>query len=52
MPRWRSGVLHASVAIPPGEMTFYARHGELFSTWFGAAGLLLALGMIFKRPRA
>lgn len=50
MPRWQPGVLHASVPIPPADVTFYARHGDLFSTWFGSAGLLLALGLIFKRP--
>ena len=51
LPRWQPGVLHASVALPPGEVTFYARHGNVFSITAGLVGLALALVLILTRPR-
>jgi apolipoprotein N-acyltransferase len=52
LPRWQSGVLHASVTLPPGEITFYANYGDLFSITAGIAGLVLAIVLIIKRPRS
>jgi apolipoprotein N-acyltransferase len=51
MPRWRPGVLHATVSLPPGEMTFFAEHGDLLSIWFGAGGVFLGLIFVFTRSR-
>lgn len=49
IPRWRPGVLHASVPLPPGEITFYAKHGDVFPIGFGIAGLALSVALIRTR---
>jgi apolipoprotein N-acyltransferase len=52
IPRWQPGVLHASVSLPPGEITFYAKHGDVIPVGAGIAGLVLAIVLILKRPRS
>lgn len=49
IPRWEPGVLHATVPLPPGEVTFYASHGDIIPITAGLTGLALALALIFSR---
>jgi apolipoprotein N-acyltransferase len=49
LPPFTKGVLHASVPLTGGGITFYALHGDVFSMAGGAAGLLLALAILFTR---
>ncbi len=51
IPRWQPGVLHASVALPPGEITFYAKHGDVIPIGAGIAGLLLSVALLMTRRK-
>lgn len=51
IPRWKAGVLHASVPYPKGGITFYARNGELFSMLAGCAGLAILFLNLLKPHR-
>jgi apolipoprotein N-acyltransferase len=49
MKPFTRGVLHASVPLPAGGITFYAAHGDIVPMSAGVAGFLLALTMLFTR---
>lgn len=49
LPRWKQGVLHASVPLVPGGLTFYAAHGDVIPIAAGIAGLVLAVMLLFIR---
>ncbi len=49
LPRWKQGVLHASVPLTSGGITFYVAHGDVIPIAAGIAGLVLAGILIFTR---
>ena len=49
LPRWKQGVLHASVPLVPGGLTFYAAHGDVIPIAAGIAGLVLAVMLLLIR---
>jgi len=51
IPRWQPGVLHAAVSLPPGEITFYAKHGDVIPIGAGLAGLVLSVVLLLTRRK-
>lgn len=49
IPRWKPGVLHASVPLGKGGFTFYAAHGDIITISAGAAGLLLVFVLLYLK---
>ncbi len=49
LPRWKQGLLHASVPLTRGGITFYAAHGDVIPIGAGIAGLVMAVIFIFRR---
>ena len=43
LPRWKQGLLHASVPLTRGGITFYAAHGDVIPIGAGIAGLVMAV---------
>ena len=52
LPRWKHGLLHASVPLIAGGITFYAAHGDVIPAGAGIAGLVLAGFLICNRRPA
>jgi apolipoprotein N-acyltransferase len=49
LPRWKQGVLHASVSLTPGGLTFYAAHGDIVAIAAGITALLMAAALLMRR---
>ena len=49
LPRWKQGLLHASVPLTAGGITFYAAHGDVIPIGAGIAGLVFAVMFIIRR---
>lgn len=49
LPRWKQGVLHATVPLTRGGITFYAARGGVIPAGAGIAGLILAIGLLITK---